>query len=96
MYSLGIIPVETALWKPIEMILKIEDLATMKPTDLRNVRGKLLDLPDNHAEESKTALVSKNSEHLVEVGRTFGDSYRDIVEICLCANEVERRTYCQD
>ncbi|OTB11255.1 hypothetical protein K445DRAFT_379520 [Daldinia sp. EC12] len=93
MYSLGIILIEIAFWKPIEMILGIGDLATMEHHSLRSIRGRLLGCSDDNIEANRSTSVSSDSECLLEVGRKFGDAYRDIVEICLCANEVERPMY---
>lgn len=92
MYSLGIILLEIALWKPIEIILEIGDLKATKPRDLRSVQ-QLLGLSMGNDEVADVLSTKGGSECLAKVARKCGDSYRDVVEICLGANEVENPAY---
>ncbi|KAI1412810.1 prion-inhibition and propagation-domain-containing protein [Hypoxylon sp. FL1857] len=93
MYSLGVVLIEIALWKPIETILGFENLRTVKRKDLRGIRQRLLGLGGDNGEEMNSASTPVGSEILAKVARKCGDSYRDIIEICLNANEVERPAY---
>ncbi|KAI1455182.1 prion-inhibition and propagation-domain-containing protein [Annulohypoxylon moriforme] len=93
MYSLGIVLLEIALWKPIENILRIEDLRTIKTDKLRGIRKALLGLHDEGGETIDNVLTPGSSGYLTEVARKWGDSYRDIVEVCLRANDTEKPAY---
>lgn len=42
-YSLGIVLLEIALWKPIDVILELGDLRKAKPREVRSVRERLID-----------------------------------------------------
>lgn len=96
MYSLGIILLEIALWRPIETILGIEDLKAIGVSELRGIRGKLLGL---HEERERGEFVDNlltppgSSKYLKEIAHKCGDSYRDIVELCLRASEAEKPAY---
>ncbi|KAI1495751.1 prion-inhibition and propagation-domain-containing protein [Biscogniauxia marginata] len=92
MYSLGIVLIEIALWKPIEAILGIEDLMTIRPAELRGIREKLLGSSDYHSGSPHNA-TSGGSEYLSKVARKFGDSYHDIVVLCLNATKLETPAY---
>ncbi|KAI1210054.1 prion-inhibition and propagation-domain-containing protein [Annulohypoxylon truncatum] len=87
MYSLGVMLIEIAIWSPIEDILAIKDLREMKSKDLRGIAGKLLGLPEDG--ETTNGIRSP----IEEAASECGNSYRDIVEICLEANEVEKPAY---
>ncbi|KAI1634192.1 prion-inhibition and propagation-domain-containing protein [Biscogniauxia mediterranea] len=89
MYSLGIVLIEIALWKPIEAILGIGDLMTIRPAELRGIREKLLGDLNHHSGSSYNVPTSGGSEYLSQVARKFGDSYRDIVVLCLNATKLE-------
>lgn len=93
MYSLGIVLLEIALWKPVEVILRINDLKTMKTDDLRGIRKTLLGLREENGETIDNVLTPGSSEYLTEVARKWGDSYRDVVETCLRANDTENPAY---
>ncbi|OQE16145.1 hypothetical protein PENSTE_c025G08877 [Penicillium steckii] len=79
-YSLGILFIEIATWKPIEKFLGFENLNSAKPSELIAVQKRLLgeDAPDNC---------------LQHISSILGDSYKEIVELCLRADEVERPVY---
>jgi hypothetical protein len=81
LYSLGIILVEIANWKPIEVIVGFEDLAHTKPPVLGELQRRLL------------GASSSDSTYMEQVGANLGDGYREIVQICLEADEIEKRTY---
>ncbi|XXH04259.1 hypothetical protein Hte_010673 [Hypoxylon texense] len=93
MYSLGIVLLEIALWKPIEDILRINDLRMMTANELRGIRRTLLGLRDENGETIDNSLTPGSSEYLTEVAHEWGDSYRDVVEMCLRANDTEKPTY---
>lgn len=76
-YSLGILLIEIASWKPIHEFLGLTDLASAKPSVLLNVQRQLLE--------------DGNSLH--RMSSTLGNAYMEIVELCLRADEVERPTY---
>lgn len=97
-YSLGIILIEIAHWKPIGEILGIEDLTRTKPPALRTVRDTLLALaPSPNLETTARADGTPRKEgevdYLGRLSAKAGDAYRDIVEICLTAASVEAPTY---
>lgn len=92
-YSLGIILIEVALWKPIEVILGVEDLTSMTSKALSGVKTQLLGLDGGGDGTTSTRYTPANSELLVKIASECGDSYRDVVEICLEANEVEMPAY---
>ncbi|KAI0601705.1 prion-inhibition and propagation-domain-containing protein [Biscogniauxia sp. FL1348] len=89
MYSLGIVLIEIAMWKPIEAILGIDDLTTICPAELRGIRSKLLGDSDYHYGLPPNLSNSGSSEYLSKVARKFGDSYHDIVVFCLNTTKLE-------
>ncbi|KAI0886485.1 prion-inhibition and propagation-domain-containing protein [Annulohypoxylon maeteangense] len=88
MYSLGVLLIEIALWKPIEKILDIKDLREITCQDLRGIAGKLRGLPDAAGETTSNIRTP-----IEDIANECGNSYRDIVEMCLKANEAENPAY---
>lgn len=98
MYSLGVVLLEVALWKPIEDIIGVENLRTIQRKDLRRVHDKLRGVSGrNHTDHATGASASletsKTSKYIEWAASKCGESYGDIVERCLGASEVERPTY---
>lgn len=77
MYSLGILLIEIASWKPIPEFLGFADLASARPSDLLAVQRRLLE----------------DGIYLQHMTSTLGDAYKEIVELCLRADEIERPIY---
>lgn len=79
-YSLGILLIDKATWKPIHEFLDFDDLDSARPPQLIAVQKRLLeeDVSDNY---------------LHRIASNLGDSYKEIVELCLRADEVERPVY---
>ncbi|KAH0536193.1 hypothetical protein FGG08_006901, partial [Glutinoglossum americanum] len=67
-YSLGVILVEIAHWRPIDQIIGIEDLAKAKPEKTRGVQKLLLDTAEGY---------------LDDVAFRVGERYREAVVMCL-------------
>ena len=80
MYSLGILLIEIGTWKPIHEFLDFDNLDSARPSELIAVQKRLLkeDVFDNC---------------LQRISSKLGDSYKEIVELCLRADEVERPVY---
>lgn len=96
MYSFGIILVEIALWKRIDVVLRFDNLTTMKLREFRAVRELLLGESLDYAQDSivpDTPTLSTQSPCLQRVSNKCGDSFRDMVKICLAADEVEQPAY---
>ncbi|KAI0376134.1 hypothetical protein F5Y04DRAFT_293172 [Hypomontagnella monticulosa] len=87
-YSFGVILIEIAMWQPIEVILGIENLAEMKQGELRGVHGRLLG-----GSARIYGAESRDTDYLANIANDCGMAYRDIVEICLEADNVERPLY---
>ena len=77
LYSLAILLIEIASWKPIPDFLGFADLASTRPSDLLAVQRRLLE----------------DGVHLQHMTSTLGDAYKEIVELCLRADEIERPIY---
>ncbi|RYP57829.1 hypothetical protein DL770_010578 [Monosporascus sp. CRB-9-2] len=88
LYSFGVILMEIALWKPIETIIEVEDLAAIKQHELRDVHKRLLGRSTGTGRTGR-----EESDCLGKAANECGDVYRDIIELCLEANNVERPTY---
>ncbi|KAI1086175.1 prion-inhibition and propagation-domain-containing protein [Rostrohypoxylon terebratum] len=88
MYSLGIVLIEIALWSSIEDIVGIKDLRDARPMDLKGIAGKLLGLSETDGKATNDTPVP-----IEEAASECGDSYRNIVERCLEADEVEKPAY---
>ncbi|KAI9838187.1 MAG: hypothetical protein M1837_002616 [Sclerophora amabilis] len=66
-YSLGIILVEIAVWRPIDKITGISNLTEARPSDTREIQ----------------AILLKEEKYLNRIGADVGDVYRDVVKACL-------------
>lgn len=74
-YSLGIILLEIAFWKPIDQIMKIENLERAKPSVVFNVRKKLLNDGEGFLKYVKSHLGNTVEEVLracLEGPQAFG------------------------
>lgn len=92
-YSLGVILIEIALWEPIENILGFKDLARLEPKKLRGIRDGLLGVTDDDVGLDCCEAIGASPDLLMKIANQCGDSYRDVVEICLEATEVEKQAY---
>lgn len=98
-YSLGIIFLEVAHWKPIEVLLEVSNLVDIKFHELQGVRrlllkGSSMDTSTVEIINHSPDLVTKNvASCLRKVGDKCGDALQDIIEICLMADEIERPAY---
>ncbi|RYP44671.1 hypothetical protein DL768_008905 [Monosporascus sp. mg162] len=88
LYSFGVVLMEIALWEPVETIIGIEDLATIKQHELRDIHKQLLGRSTGTGQTGR-----EESDCLGKAANECGDVYRDIIELCLEANNVERPTY---
>ncbi|RDL34652.1 Uncharacterized protein BP5553_07780 [Venustampulla echinocandica] len=89
-YSLGVLMIEVALWKRIEDVVPLEDLAKTKPSALREIQPWLLGMP------LSTSFPLKNTESgscLQQVSFACGDSFHGIVDQCLRMDTVESPEY---
>lgn len=75
-YALGIILIEIANWKRIDVLLGFEDISHAKPRDLRNVHKRLLEEP----------------VHLQRIGSKFGYAFQNAVKVCLTSYESGKET----
>jgi serine/threonine protein kinase len=75
-YSLGVILIEIANWKGIDVLLGFEDISDTRPRELRNVHNRLLQEP----------------VHLERIRSKFGDTFRDAVKVCLTSYESDKET----
>ncbi len=73
-YALGIILIEIANWKRIDMLLGFDEISNAKPRELRNVHTRLLD----------------ESVHLQRISSKFGDTFRDAIKVCLTSDESDK------
>ena len=73
-YALGIILIEIANWKRIDMLLGFDEISNAKPRELRNVHTRLLDEP----------------VHLQRISSKFGDTFRDAIKVCLTSDESDK------
>lgn len=91
-YSLGIVLIEIAFWRRIENVMGIESLAKLKPSALREVQSWLL----GRSLSQPTALPPVSRDEgpcLQQVAPECGDAFRDVVECCLTASNVEKPQY---
>jgi len=91
-YSLGIIFVEIAFWKRIEDIVGSENLFR-KPSTLLAMQSWLLGRPFGKGVALPSFPADKGS-CVQQVAPKCGDAFRDIIECCLTADDVER-PHCQ-
>ncbi|KAI1418409.1 hypothetical protein F5Y13DRAFT_149115 [Hypoxylon sp. FL1857] len=91
-YSLGIILIEIALWAPIEQIVGITDLSRSKPSVLQDLRQSLLGRTSFMLEHSLPSIPGAWA-CLQQVDAACGELFRNVVQCCLIADEIERREY---
>ncbi|KAL9627584.1 MAG: hypothetical protein Q9164_007562 [Protoblastenia rupestris] len=91
-YSLGIVLIEIAFWKRIENIMGVESLARIKPSALREVQSWLLGRPLRQP-AALPPISLANGPCLQQVAPECGDAFRDVIECCLTANNVEKPQY---
>lgn len=89
-YSLGVLMIEVALWKRIEDLVPLEDLAKAKPSVLREIQPWLLGMP---LSTRFPLSIAESRSCLQQVAFACGDSFRDIVEQCLKMDAVECPEY---
>lgn len=89
-YSLGLLLIEIALWKRIDNILLVEDLAKTKPSALREIQPWLLGMP---LSTSFPLNITESGSCLQQVAFACGDSFGDIVTHCLRMDTVEGPEY---
>ncbi|KAI0440443.1 prion-inhibition and propagation-domain-containing protein [Xylaria telfairii] len=92
LYSLGVVLIEIALWKPIEEIVGFENLRKAKPSALQDMQAWLLGRPRT----SKVTLPSISIDAgpcLQQLESTCGEAFRNIVKRCLTADEIETAQY---
>jgi hypothetical protein len=94
MYSLGIILIEIAHWKRIEDIMGFKNLAEVGPQNLLEIKRRLLGDPVSGA--SHHTHQPRNTSFLDGVEAKFGEAYREVVEICLRADETEKPIYSRE
>lgn len=92
MYSLGIILIEIAFWRRIESVVGIEDLAKSKPSALREVQSCLLGRPLSQS-VGLPPISQDEGPCLQQVAPECGDAFRDVVEFCLTASDVDKPQY---
>jgi hypothetical protein len=88
MYSLGIVFIEVAYWKPIETVLSFDDPSKLDSVARASIKNRLLGEDGTKAPDDDSA--ARASEFLRCVGARMGDAYQDIVELCLRADEIAR------
>jgi serine/threonine protein kinase len=89
-YSLGVLMIQVALWKRIEDVVPLKDLAKAKPPALREIHPWLLGMPSGTGSLSN---ITGSESCLQQVAFACGDSFRDIVEQCLRMDTVESPEY---
>ncbi|CAG9983124.1 unnamed protein product [Clonostachys byssicola] len=90
LYSLGIILLEVGCWSPIESIVGYKAVSSLTGDELRSVKDKIL------VDKNQALLDSEfptKSTCLEVVSAHAGNTFRDILEILLCANEIESPAY---
>ncbi|KAH8589492.1 hypothetical protein B0O99DRAFT_599789 [Bisporella sp. PMI_857] len=89
-YSLGVLMIEVALWKRIEDVVPLEDLATAKPSALREIQPWLLGMPLG---TGFPLDITESGSCLQQFAFACGDSFHDIVEQCLRMDAVKSPKY---
>ena len=89
-YSLGVLMIQIALWKRIEDVVPLKDLAKAKPPALREIHPWLLGMPSDTGSLSN---ITESGSCLQQVAFACGDSFRDIVQQCLRMDTVESPEY---
>jgi len=92
LYSLGIVLVEIAFWRRIENVIGIESLAIMKPSALGEVQSWLLGKPFSQS-AGLPPISQDEGACLQQLAPQCGDAFRDVVECCLTASNVEKPQY---
>lgn len=87
MYSLGVVFLEVAFWKPIEEVLGFEDPTKLDNSTLFRIRERLLE-GEKGADPSNPAIAKLNI--LNGIASECGDGYEEVVELCLRADEIEQ------
>ncbi|KAK3985878.1 prion-inhibition and propagation-domain-containing protein [Cladorrhinum sp. PSN332] len=87
-YSLGIIFIEIAFWRRIEEVVRFTNWGTVKPSTMRRVKPWLLGTPFKE-DAALPPLLSTETSCLRRLAPECGASFRDIVERCLTADDVE-------
>ena len=91
-YSLGIVLIEIAFWKRIEDIMGVESLARIKPSALREVQSWLLGRPFSQSAALPPISLAKGP-CMQQVAPECSDAFRDVIEYCLTASNVEKPQY---
>ena len=89
LYSLGVVLLEIALWKRVEVLVGL-NLSEAKPTSLLQVRSRLL---------GKTNLLPDAAELrpcLHQVGSACGDAFSQVVKLCLEAVDIEKTEWLEE
>jgi len=73
-YALGILLIEIANWKGIDILLGFEKISDAKPRELRDIHKRLLEEP----------------VHLQRLGSKFGDTFQEAVKVCLTSDESDK------
>jgi serine/threonine protein kinase len=97
-YSLGVVFIEIAFWKPIEKILGFDDPMTLDSLALSSIREKLLegDLAQDVSQKMAGPVAGTPTEPvrttkvLGGIASEGGDAYEEVVELCLRADEIEK------
>jgi len=82
--------IQIALWKRIEDVVPLKDLAKAKPPALREIHPWLLGMPSDTGSLSN---ITESGSCLQQVAFACGDSFRDIVQQCLRMDTVESPEY---
>lgn len=94
-YSLGILIIEIALWMRIEDIVGFENLSKAKPSALQEMQSWVLGRPQiGTAAPPPTPTDAEPC--LQQVASACGDTFRNIVEHCLEADNIERTRYSEE
>ena len=91
-YSLGIVLIEIAFWKRLEDIMGVENLARITPSALREVQSWLLGRPFSQSAALPSISLAKGP-CLQRVAPECSDAFRDVIECCLTASDVEKSQY---
>lgn len=102
LYSLGVVLLEVAVWRPVDNLLGLvaPPLPEVRPAVLRRVKDRLLgdgeDVPPPSGDErggEAGEKTKKRSTYLDEAARKCGDALADVVEACLTVDAIEYPTY---
>ena len=91
-YSLGVLFLEIAFWKPIQYVIGVKDIGKARPFQLEVVQSRLLGRSfDGNA--TVPSISAGDVPCLDKVASKCGDGFRNIVEICLTMDEEEELLY---